>query len=29
MAIEFQPATNVDEAYQACHPEIPLEAGDP
>ncbi len=29
MATEFQPATNVDEAYQACHPEIPLEAGDP
>ncbi|MDQ7064640.1 MAG: hypothetical protein Q9P90_10395 [candidate division KSB1 bacterium] len=29
MAIEFKPAKNVDEAYQACHPEIPLEAGDP
>lgn len=23
------PATTVDEAYQACHPELPLEAGDP
>ena len=25
---KFIPAKTVDEAYQACHPELPLEAGD-
>lgn len=28
MPAQFKPAQNIDDAYHACHPEIPLEAGD-
>jgi len=28
MPARFKPAQNIDTAYHACHPDIPLEAGD-